>query len=59
MKGIATHIDPESCVGTRKGIGEALTGARTGNPLSRDILHFGVPTPWRQAKGKTGRIAIA
>jgi hypothetical protein len=37
MKGVATRIDPESCVGDRKGDGEALTGARVGQPLSREM----------------------
>jgi len=27
-EGIASHIDPESCVGGRKGAGEALIGER-------------------------------
>jgi hypothetical protein len=40
-EGIASHGDPESCVGVREGEGEALTGARAGraieprNPLLR------------------------
>jgi hypothetical protein len=29
-EGVATHGDPESCVGARERDGEALTGARTG-----------------------------
>jgi len=33
-EGLATHTDPESCAGTREGIGEALTGARTGGVSS-------------------------
>ena len=36
-EGLATHIDPESCVIARKGCGEALTGARAGWVLSREI----------------------
>lgn len=35
-EGLATHSDPESCVGVRKGVGEALTGARAGRVLSRE-----------------------
>jgi len=35
-EGLATHIDPESCVGIREGVGEALTGERIGQPLSRE-----------------------
>src|SRR5215510_10177675 len=32
-KGLATHADPESCVGSRKGAGEALTGAHAGEAI--------------------------
>ena len=35
-EGVANRIDPESCADTREGIGEALTGERTGQPLSRE-----------------------
>ena len=31
---VANRIDPESCAAAREGIGEALTGDRTGQPLS-------------------------
>ena len=34
-EGVANHIDPESCAGVREGVGEALTGERIGQPLSR------------------------
>jgi hypothetical protein len=33
-EGLAIHTDPESCAGTREGVGEALTGARTGGVSS-------------------------
>src|ERR1700730_15869808 len=36
-EGSANHIDSESCIGVRKGDGEALTGERTGWVLSREI----------------------
>jgi hypothetical protein len=36
-KGVAIHLDPESCVGVREDAGEALTGARVGRVLSREI----------------------
>ena len=45
IEGLATHDGPESCVGARKGGGEALTGARAGGPLSCEIRESGVPTP--------------
>ena len=35
-EGVANRIDPESCAVAREGIGEALTGECTGQPLSRD-----------------------
>ena len=36
MKVQRTTLAPESCVDTREGIGEALTGERIGQPLSRE-----------------------
>lgn len=36
-EGLANHAGPESCVGARKGAGEALTGVRAGRVLSREI----------------------
>ena len=35
-KGRAAHTGPESCDGARKDAAEALTGARAGQPLSRE-----------------------
>jgi len=35
-EGVATHTGPESCVVVREGGGEALTGERAGQPLSRE-----------------------
>ena len=37
IEGLANHIGPESCIGVRKGEGEALTGERAGWVLSREI----------------------
>jgi hypothetical protein len=50
-EGVAIHIGPESCAVAREGFGEALTGARIGQPLSRERFLFWVPTPcfWRKA----------
>ena len=33
IEGVATHDGPESCVGARKGVGEALTGVRVGRAI--------------------------
>jgi hypothetical protein len=32
-EGVAIHIDPESCVGTREGACEVLTGERIGQAI--------------------------
>ena len=48
VEGVATHDGPESCVGVRKGVGEASTGVRAGPVLSREIKEFGVPTLSKQ-----------
>jgi hypothetical protein len=47
----ASHPDPESCVGDRKGAGEALTGAHAGQPLNCEIRSSGVPTLLREGEG--------
>ena len=44
-EGVAIRIDPESCAVAREGFGEALTGGRIGQPLSRERVLFWVPTP--------------
>ena len=41
VEGVAIHDGPESCVGVREGDGEALTGVRAGQPLSREITASG------------------
>jgi hypothetical protein len=33
IEGVATHDDPESCVGVREGAGKALTGAHVGRAI--------------------------
>jgi hypothetical protein len=40
-EGLASHGDPESCIGARKGVGEALTGERIGEASSREIIFPG------------------
>ena len=49
-EGVAIHIGPESCAVAREGFGEALTGERIGQPLSRERFLFWVPTPCRSWK---------
>jgi RNA-directed DNA polymerase len=55
IEGLATHDDPESCAVVREDGGEALTGARTGTVLSREIRHSGAPTSLSEAEGHTDR----
>ena len=38
VEDLANHDDPESCVGIREGVGEALTGEHAGRVLSREKL---------------------
>jgi len=49
----ASHPDPESCVHGGDAMGEALTGAHAGQPLSCVIRTYGVPTPLSEAEGYT------
>jgi hypothetical protein len=42
-EGLANHTVPESCVGLREGVGEALTGVRIGWVLSRENATPGTP----------------
>jgi len=59
IEGIANYDGPESCVLTREGEGEALTGVCAGWVLSREITLFRVPTPLSQAEGNTTTGVIA
>lgn len=52
-EGLAPHTDPESCTCGREVTGEALTGARTGQPLSGEIKSSGTPTLLSEAEGHT------
>lgn len=52
-EGLAPHTDPESCACGREAPGEALTGARTGQPLSGEINLSGAPTLLSEAEGHT------
>lgn len=37
-EGVAIHIGPESCAGSREAVREVLTGEHAGQPLSRERL---------------------
>jgi hypothetical protein len=52
-KGVANHLDPESCAASRNARGEALTGENAGQPLSSEITPTGVPTLWNGGEGHT------
>ena len=43
-EGVAIRTGSESCIGVHKGAGEALTGVRAGQPLSREIE----TPPWKR-----------
>lgn len=51
-EGVANRIDPESCADIREGIGEALTGERIGQPLSRESYISQAPTALSSRKAK-------
>ncbi len=58
IEGVANHDDPESCVGGRKGTGEALTGAHAGRAIEpRNHLLRGADAVVG-AEGHTGDSAI-
>ena len=59
VEGVANHNGPESCARLPEGVGEALTGVRTGRVLSREINEIGVPTLLTEAAGHTPAAAIA
>jgi hypothetical protein len=58
-EGIATHIGPEPCVGTREGDGEASAGERIGQPLSRVRNLVPSADVVRNTEGNTGGREIA
>ena len=54
-EGVAIHTGPGSCGYGSNGMAEALTGARTGRVLSREILlKSRVPTSWDVTEGTIG-----
>ena len=52
-EGIANRIGPESCAGTREGVGEALTGVCIGQPSSRESGLFSGADAVLLAEGNT------
>lgn len=54
-EGVANHAVPESCALRREAQGEALTGERAGQPLSREIRYPRAPTPSSKVEGNTSR----
>jgi hypothetical protein len=58
-EGVANRIDPESCAVAREGISEALTGERTGQPLSRESTLFPGADVVPLTEGKTDGRDIA
>ena len=54
VEDLASHDDPESCVGGREAVGEALTGEYAGGAMSREKFSSGAPTLWREAEGNMG-----
>ena len=50
-KGVANHLDPESCADVGNRVGEALTGAHAGQPSSSEITSPGVPTLYGEGEG--------
>ena len=56
-KGLASHTVPESCAVYREVRREALTGVQVGQPLSREIVSFRVPTYLHMRKAtRTGAL---
>jgi len=56
---VANRIGPESCAAAREGISEALTGERTGQPLSRESTLFPGADVVPLTEGKTDGRDIA
>src|ERR1017187_10518874 len=58
-EGVANRTDPESCAVYREVCGEALTGERAGQPLSRESFLIQEADAFTFAEGKTNGCGIA
>ena len=58
-EGVANHTGPESCAVHREVLGEALTGVRAGQPLSRERIFDPGADVVRFTEGNTAARAIA
>jgi hypothetical protein len=58
-EGLANHVVPESCAVCCETCGEALTGVRAGQPLSRDSLPIPSADAVDKAEGNTTERDIA
>jgi len=58
-EGVANHTGPESCAVYREVCGEALTGERAGQPLSREIILIQDADVFALTEGNTNGCSIA
>jgi hypothetical protein len=58
-EGVAFHIGPEPCAGTREGVSEASVGERIGQPRSRENLNNPGADVFGSAEGNMGGGASA
>ena len=59
-EGVAIHIDPESCVVPREGVGEALTGDRIGQAIEPRKFMIPGADVLQLAEGNTdGRVSAS
>lgn len=58
-KGVATHLGPEPCVGSREGAGEASVGVRAGRAIEPRKSHAQGADAFEPAEGNRTTDAIA